>query len=178
MKINKRERLLLGGLGAGLCALVADRLFVLDPASADAATATATTTVLEADPLAISDLPKSLRSGANAEKNPEELVVSVPDIFNPTRLPIPAKLTPPDEAEAAKTAQTSQFQETYRLFGVILGPDPVAIIGRANVRIGDNLGGFVLTEIAPNQAIFENAIGERRVLHVPGRVDSNAKSDH
>lgn len=58
------------------------------------------------------------------------------------------------------------FVSRHSLQATILGPRPVALVGRRKLHVGDVLDGFVLKSITERKALFVSDDGQRAVLRV------------
>lgn len=164
MRISSRERKAVILLLVGAAALAVDKLLLPTPEAAQAAGDESAAAAADARP----PLPRSPQPLALPYCEEPGAEDTIPDVFNIARLGKTAALIqrrPTDGANEMTDAE--QFKQRYRLRGVVLGPNPVALVNRRIVHPGETLDGFVLKSVGGNCATFV-AGDETVTLQVPG----------
>ncbi|MGE3181486.1 MAG: hypothetical protein AB7N71_07645 [Phycisphaerae bacterium] len=173
MIVSKRERILIGALGLGACALVADRLFVLRPTTASAQQGAQTNP--QTDSAILAAIPHDLLMQHSSDVA-QDVPMLPPDIFDSKRLPIAQPVPVAAAATEEDALEITEFRRRYQVRGTFMGTHPVAVIGRQRLKTGDTIGDFKIISIEHDRVVCQNRDGHRETLFVPGRSESEENS--
>ncbi len=171
MKSTRRMRLLIGALLVGLVVLLADRLTRGGPRPVAAAVP-----ATQAAPPVWSDTAEleARLTGPSYESVLNELAALPRDLFVPTAqaaAELKAQAQPDPPQVAVGEALPPPFEETHHLVGVMLGPNPVAVVGAQVVPLRAELDGHVLITVARDRAVFvERSTGREVTLEIRPRA--------
>jgi len=147
MRLSRRDRAALIVLLLAVGALAVDRLLLPAPVSAQANNADAA-----ACPATMPSLDQLLASSPAAAA-PDQPWTPVPDVFDLARLGGAVLREALPEIRAEEDAVES-FVRAHSLQATVLGPRPMALVGRRKVRVGESLDGFELTRVTDREAVF------------------------
>lgn len=173
-QLTKQQKILAGLVGAGLCAVIVDRVFLAEPvAGADEAEASAVAEYAAGTPenhAAMTTLASDFKQATGVEGTVAHRLqtyaaghgvdsVKARDAFRPSEAWVmPAAATV--EAEKPKDDPVARFAEAHRLMAVMgSGDRAVAIVDGQPMRVGQRLDGFTLVQIRSRAAAFAAPAG-------------------
>ena len=166
--LNRREQALIGAMLIGIVALACDRWVLQDPRAAQADSGRGAPTSAPASQPQSVDFMRL----PSPPTGPSEALLTIDDVCSWMRLTIePDAPNAPDEPASNLPPPPAAFVERFKLRALVLGPSPVALIGRRTMRVGESLAGFTLREITKDGAVFFSDHGERVLLAPPRRGD-------
>lgn len=178
MNFTRRTKLALGALTFALVALSLDRWILPPPSSAVASDRDGSATTERADRRGnvgksdtdaqwltfVSERLKQLNAARSALIEAPAPLARDPFVGAPTAARAPAAEMQRKAADEALSV--AQFREKNRLSATILGPDPIALVGRRTLRVGDELDGLRLDRVGEGWAEFLSGVMRVR-LEVP-----------
>ena len=174
MSVTRQQKILLGLVGIGACALLVDRLVAGSENAAQAiesspppvqpAAAGQTHAIHTLSSSVSPSLSERIRKGA--EQTPQGAAAR--DIFRVPPAWSGAETSP--TTVAAGSANLPRFEQTHRLNALILaGSHSGALIDSTLVKLGQSIDGYRLVRVAPGMAQLESS-GGRAILRIEDRV--------